>query len=395
MSAVEPGSATSGLVERVKSILLKPSATWDVIDGEPATTSGLFKNYAMILAAIPAICGLIGGAVIGVLGFRTPLIGGIVGAIVGYVLSLVLVYVLALIIDALAPSFDGQRDKTQALKVAVYSSTAGWVAGIFALIPMLGILAILGSLYGLYLLYLGLPKLMKAPQEKALGYTVVTVIVAVVLSIVISAVTAAVAGLSLLGGGIGAMSAAGALSGGSVKVGDTTVDLAKLEAASKQMEAAAKQMESGEGPTPTNPDVLKAYLPDSIAGYSRTELTSGSGGVAGMTGSQAEGAYARGPVTFRLTIIDMGAAGALAGMAGAFNVQSSSESDGRYEKIGKVDGRMTQESYDKASKHGEYSVLVGDRFMVAAKGDGASMDELKAAASAVGLARLEALAKAG
>ena len=60
MSAVEPGSATSGLVERVKSILLRPAPTWDVIDVEPATTSGLFKNYAMILAAIPAICGLIG-----------------------------------------------------------------------------------------------------------------------------------------------------------------------------------------------------------------------------------------------------------------------------------------------------------------------------------------------
>ena len=80
MSAVEPGSATSGLVERVKSILLKPAPTWDVIDVEPATTSGLFKNYAMILAAIPAICGLIGGAVIGIAGFRTPLLGGIIGA---------------------------------------------------------------------------------------------------------------------------------------------------------------------------------------------------------------------------------------------------------------------------------------------------------------------------
>lgn len=114
-----------------------------------------------------------------------------------------------------------------------------------------------------------------------------------------------------------------------------------------------------------------------------------------MSGSQAEGAYAKGPIAFRVTIVDMGSAGALAGMAGAFNVQSSSESDGKYEKIGKVDGRMTQESYDKASKHGEYSVLVGDRFMVAAKGDGVSMDELKAAAGAVGLARLEALAKAG
>ena len=82
-------------------------------------------------------------------------------------------------------------------------------------------------------------------------------------------------------------------------------------------------------------------------------------------------------------------------MAGAFNVQSSNESNGKYEKVGKVDGRLTQESYDKASKHGEYSVLVADRFMIQAEGDGVSVDDLKAAVNAVGVSRLESLAKGG
>ena len=392
MSAVEPGSATTGLVDRVKSILLKPSTTWDVIDVEPATTAGLFKNYAMILAAIPAICGLIGGVVIGTFGIHTPLIGGIVGAVLSYVLSLVMVYVVALVIDALAPSFDGQKNPIQALKVAVYSSTAGWVAGVLSIIPMLGILAILGALYGLYLLYLGLPKLMKAPQEKAFGYTAVTAIVAIVISIVIGAVIGSV---TLALGGLGAMGAASAIGANEVKIGDKSVDLAALEAQSKKIEAAAKQMENGEGPAPTNPDLLKAYLPADVAGYARTELTTGSGGAGGMSGSQAEGVYTKGEAKIRLSVTDLGAAGALAGMAGAFGVSSSSESEGKYEKVGKVDGRMTQESYDSSSKHGQYSVLVGDRFMVAAEGEGVTMNDLKAAAAAVGPARLEQLAKAG
>jgi hypothetical protein len=395
MSAVEPGSASSGLIERVKSILLKPSATWDIIDVEPATTSSLFRGYAAILAAIPAICGLIGGTVIGIVGFRTPILAGIFGAIFGYVMSLVMVYVLALIIDALAPSFDGQKNKIQALKVAVYSSTAGWVAGVFSLIPALGLLAILGALYGIYLLYLGLPKLMKAPKEKAVGYTAVTVIVAILLAVVIGVVSSAIMGIGMMAGGVGAMGAASALNGGSVKVGDTSVDLGKLEAASKRMEAAAKQIESGEGPEPTDPEVLKAYLPGAVAGFARTEVSTGSGGAAGMSGSSAEGVYAKGDAQLRLSVADLGAAGALAGMASAFNVKSSTESDGKYEKIGKVDGRMTQESYDRATRHGEYSVLVGDRFMVNAQGDGVTMDELKAAVGAVGVARLEGLAKAG
>lgn len=389
MSAVEPGAATSGLVERVKSILLRPSSTWDVIDTEPATTAGLFKNYAAILALIPAVCGLIGGSLLGgAFGLKTPILFGLFSAIVGYVLNLAMVFVLGLIIDGLAPSFDGQKNQVQAMKLAVYSSTAGWVAGIFALVPVIGLLAALASLYGIYLLYLGLPKLMKAPEAKAFGYTAVTVIVAIILSFVITAVTAMVGGLGLAG-----MGAAGALSSNTVQVGDKSVDLGKLEEASKKMEAAAKQIESGKAPEAVQPDVLKAYLPDGVAGYARTEVTTGSGGAAGMAGSQAEGVYTKGEATIRLSVTDLGAAGALAGMASAFNVQSSSESDGKYEKVGKVDGRMTQESYDKTTKHGQYSVLVGDRFMVAAEGEGASVDDLKSAVAAIGPAKLEALSK--
>ena len=75
---------------------------------------------------------------------------------------------LALIIDALAPTFNGTKNQIQALKVAAYCSTASWMAGIFALIPGLRFFGILG-LYSLYLLYLGLPVLMKSPQGKGDG----------------------------------------------------------------------------------------------------------------------------------------------------------------------------------------------------------------------------------
>lgn len=391
MSAVEPGSAAAGIVDRVKSILMKPKETWDIIDKEPVDVGGLYRGYIAPLAAIPAVAGLIGGSVIGVMGFRTPLLGGILGAVVGYVLSLVAVYVLAVIIEALAPSFDGIKDRKQALKVAAYSSTASWIVGIVAILPQLGLLALLGGLYSLYLLYLGLPRLMKSPEQKSTGYTAVTVIVAIVLYIVAGTVATAVAGVGLLGGaGIVAAS-----SGGTVKVGDSTVDLGKLEAEGKRLAEVAKQMESGEGPTPTDPDVLKGYLPAAVAGFSRTEVTTGSGGAGGISGSSANGTYEKGDARLRISVTDLGAAGALAGMAGAFNVESSTETEGRYEKVGKVDGRMTQESYDTAAKHGEYSVLVADRFMVAAEGDGITMADLKAAVASVGVSRLEGLAKRG
>lgn len=64
------------------------------------------------------------------------------------------------------------------------------MAGVFSLIPVLSVLGILGF-YCLYLLYLGRPILMKAPQEKALGYTAVVVVAAIALFAVIGAISGA------------------------------------------------------------------------------------------------------------------------------------------------------------------------------------------------------------
>jgi hypothetical protein len=180
------------LVQRVKRILLSPRTEWEVIDAEPTTLATLYTGYVMPLAAIGPISQIIGYSVFGItvpfMGtYRVPIGSAITSAVVGYILTLVGTYVLALIIDGLAPTFNGQRNQIQALKVAAYSSTASWVAGIFALIPGLRLLTILG-LYSLYLLYLGLPVLMKAPREKAMGYTAVVVLAAIVLFVIIAMV---------------------------------------------------------------------------------------------------------------------------------------------------------------------------------------------------------------
>ncbi|MDQ2926864.1 MAG: YIP1 family protein, partial [Pseudomonadota bacterium] len=57
------------LIERVQSILLRPKTTWPVIAGESASVASIYSGYVCILAAIPAIAGLIGLTLIGVGGF--------------------------------------------------------------------------------------------------------------------------------------------------------------------------------------------------------------------------------------------------------------------------------------------------------------------------------------
>jgi hypothetical protein len=93
----------------------------------------------------------------------------------------------ALVIDGLAPTFGGVKNFPNALKVAAYSSTAAWLAGIFQLIPPLSILGIVG-LYSIYLLWLGLPVLMKSPPDRATGYTAAVVVIMFVIMFIVTLV---------------------------------------------------------------------------------------------------------------------------------------------------------------------------------------------------------------
>ncbi len=393
MTVIEPGATSSDLVGRVKRLLLTPSAEWDKIDAEPATIKGLYVGYVCILAAIPVVAGLIGGQLFGHGAFgismKPPLIGAIIGAVVSYGLTLLSVFLLALIIDALAPSFDGQKNQVQAFKVAAYTGTAGWVFGVLTIFPPLAIIAGLASLYGLYLLYLGLPKLMKAPKEKALGYTAVTILCAIVLFIVVGAVTGAVAGAAMFGSH---MAGAGKMSG-TMEVNGAKVDLGKLEAASKKMEAAAARMEAGKDVASIPAETLKALLPGAVAGFERTSLETNSGGAGGMSIATATGDYQKDGASFRLAVTDLGAMAGMAAMASAVNAQSSSETQTGYEKTSTIGGRLTSEEWDREAKSGRYSVLVGDRFTVEANGNADNVEVLKQAVASVDAGRLEGLAR--
>lgn len=203
MSVVDGGSS-SGMVQRIQDILLRPKSTWDVIAAEPATVKGLFTGYIMILAAIGPVCQFLGSTLFG--GFLfAPFT--LVAAVVGYGLSLAGIYIMALVIDGLAPSFGGEKNQIQALKVAAYGSTAAWLAGVFNLVPMLAFLGILG-LYSLYLLYLGLPRLMKTPADKAIVFTVVVVIAMLVVYAVIGMIVGSIIAMGALGA-VGAAALAG------------------------------------------------------------------------------------------------------------------------------------------------------------------------------------------
>jgi hypothetical protein len=191
------------IIQRARALLVSPRTEWPVIAAEPATAQALYREYFMILAAIPPICEFVKVSILGYAwhGFRVYRLGigaGLTAAIVQYVTSLAAVYVLAVIVEALAPNFAGQPNRIQALKVAGYSYTAVWIAGVALILPGLsGLVALAGALYSVYLLYLGLPSTMKVLPERATGYTAVVVLSGLVLGWIIAVITGGITGMPL------------------------------------------------------------------------------------------------------------------------------------------------------------------------------------------------------
>jgi len=164
---------------RAYAIVADPAAAWRKIEVEPADAAYLLTRYVALLALIPAVCGLIGACVIGVVVpgtgiVRLPTIDGWFGAVFGFVTSCAIVFVLGVVIHFLAPAFGGARDFDKAFKLAVYSYTPVWLTGIFLLLPGLRFLLFLGF-YGAYILWLGLPPLAKTPAAKLTSFAIVIV----------------------------------------------------------------------------------------------------------------------------------------------------------------------------------------------------------------------------
>ena len=384
----------SSLLQRVKAILLQPRAEWPVIESEATGIASIYKSYILPLAAIGPVAGFIHAVVFGNSFFgithRPSFLSALSTAVVSYIFTLIGVFLMALVIDFLAPRFGGTANRTNAFKLAAYSATAAWVAGAFQLIPGLGMLTLLG-LYGLYLLYVGIPVMMKAPEDKAVIYTVAILAVGFVAGMIFSVILAP---LMLMTSSVPDASD-GNLSGSFNVPGVGSLDLGKLEEAGEKMAAANERAQSGQATTLPSKR-LAAMLPASLpGGMAQTRSHSSGTSVGGVGASSASASYGDDEKSIDLTITDLGIAGSLATLGNAMNMESESQNGSVIEKMGKIDGRLTTIRYDSASKDGRYGMIVGDRFNVQADGYANSIADLRAVLDQIDLDTLEKIAKSG
>ena len=399
------------VVERAKAILLQPAQTWPVIDAEPASVASIYKDWLIIMAAIPAVCGFIGVTFIGSFFFRGAIVAGLGYLVLSYIGSLVGAFVMMLIADALAPTFGGTKNQVSAMKLVAFSLTASFVAGVFSLLPLLGILRLLAAIYGIYLFYLGATVVMKVPREKAAGYTATVIVIVIVAGAIIGSIFAAF-------GGMGLMFAASRPSHPSFSIntpnGEVTVDSSALDAASKRMEAARAKMEAaqksgdpasagaaasemlgaltGTSGTPIAPADLKAQLPETWGNLKRESFETQGGSAVGISSSSAKATYT-GPDNqhAEASLTDLGGLGGLASVATWANVTVDKETPDGIEKTYKDGGRTIHEQYRKDGSHSDYTVILKNGVIFESHGDHIDGATLKSMASAINLDAIEAM----
>ena len=203
MTTTPTSAGSTGLIDRVKNILLTPKAEWARIATEPADVGKLYIGYALPLIAVAAICSFIGMSMIG-LPFvgRLPMMWALTDAITKIVMGFITLFITAFIANALAPTFGSKQDMGQAQKLVVYGSTAGILAGVVAIFPPLAMLAIVGGIYSIVLIYFGLAPVMGTPSDKQIAYVAVLIVACIVVFMVLGYIVAMIMaslGFSMLG----------------------------------------------------------------------------------------------------------------------------------------------------------------------------------------------------
>jgi hypothetical protein len=273
-----------------------------------------------------------------------------------------------------------------------------------------------GLIYGIYLLYLGLPPTMKCPPQKAGAYTAVTILCAILVSVLMFYVLGMVLGLqSRAMSGMGGFqstshasfdknSPAGALNQWAQGVAAAGQQLEEAQKSGDTQGAAnavgqmmSRAVSGGQPVEALAPDRLKAFLPDTLAGLARTESSAERSGALGMQVATATARYGDNSNgrALKLEVTDMGGAKGVLAVATHANVEEDRQTDSGYVKTYHQGESLVHERWDNASKEGEYSTVVADRFMVKVEGNADNIDTLKSALGNVDTAGLAALRNDG
>ncbi len=157
---------------RARDILFETRSTWEEIKGESLSDAEIMAKYVAALALVPALAFY----------FRFFFSQGRVwihflSTGIFYALCLAIVRLAAQIFQAIASRMEAQAEPPDFLRLSAFSLTPAYLGSVFLLLPWLSGLTFIIAFYALYLLYVGIPILVRCPDEKILTFSVVSMAV--------------------------------------------------------------------------------------------------------------------------------------------------------------------------------------------------------------------------
>jgi len=394
---------------RVRNILLEPGTEWPKIASEAASVKGIVQTYLIWLLGLAAVVSFLSMAVIGVGGFfatvRFGLFASLAQAFIGAMASLLTIYLMSLLVNALAPSFGGSKNSTNAFKLVAYASTAALLGSVLSIVPWIGwLLAFAAGLYSIFLMYKGLPILMQSPQEKSMLFTLVLIVAGIVLSVLIGAVSAMFSpamdssALSISSKNGNAELNSGILAQLEDRVDALNKNMKSAEASGDLTQvatAAATGLNSLLGGDsarkPLTVEAIKEYVPADLGGFKRESFSAESQTVMGIEVTKATARYREGEKSLTLEVLDSGATASLLSIARWAISESDRETDQLTERSFQRGDRTYRQVEHKDGSSATHDVMLKNGVMVTAQATKMTLAEAQAVVDAIGLDLLEAL----
>jgi Yip1 domain len=173
------------LANRVCNMLFHPLSEWQAIRDESTTYKDILFRYVAILAVIPPAAAIAGRYLL-----DRKISNSIIQSSFGYVaftnllwycMYVLNVVIAGAVITAVITTPESRWSGGKGFKIAAYSFTPFFIAGLIAVFPKMGWIVYVAILYSICLLYQGIVSLSSARRTRAAGYAVASFLSAAVI----------------------------------------------------------------------------------------------------------------------------------------------------------------------------------------------------------------------
>ena len=146
----------------------------------------MYQKFIIPLSAIGPIAAFIGVSLL----VQGKFFSGILHMVLSYGIGLGMTYLFAILIQKLAPQFDGNCSLENALKLILGASLPMYFASAVMVIPFLLLIFVplIAALAGLYAFYQGIPEMTGVSTEKRLPFFCVLTVCIILTSMIVQAI---------------------------------------------------------------------------------------------------------------------------------------------------------------------------------------------------------------